>query len=272
MKNLKYIAVLFIAILGVGCEDVVDVDLNTAAPRLVIDASIDWEKGTDGSIQVVKLTTTAGFYEDEVPVVSGATVQITNSSDTVFSFIETPGTGEYVCVNFVPVIGETYELTVNTGGQVYTATETLVAAPDIDSVEQDVQSGFGEDMIQIKFFFQDNGTQDNYYMTSFETDITVYPDYDVFDDEFFQGNQTFGLYMNEDLAAGDETVLSVYGVSRQFHNYMFILLNISDGDGGPWQSPPTNVRGNIVNQTDASDFALGYFRLSEVDRMDYTVQ
>jgi hypothetical protein len=51
MKNIKYILLLMIAMFAAGCEDVVDVDLNTAAPRLVIDASIDWEKGTDGSVQ-----------------------------------------------------------------------------------------------------------------------------------------------------------------------------------------------------------------------------
>jgi hypothetical protein len=53
---------------------------------------------------------------------------------------------------------------------------------------------------------------------------------------------------------------------------MSLLLEISEGGGGPWSAPPTNVRGNLVNQTDAGNFALGYFRLSEVDKMDYIVQ
>src|SRR6476620_999796 len=101
MKNLKYFTLLFIAIFATGCEDVVDVDLDTAAPRLVIDASIDWVKGTDGTVQKVKLTTTTGFYDTVIPVVSGATVSISNSSNVIFDFIETPGTGEYVCNNFI---------------------------------------------------------------------------------------------------------------------------------------------------------------------------
>jgi hypothetical protein len=271
-KNIKYILLLMIAAFATGCEDVVDVDLNTAAPRLVIDASIDWEKGTDGSVQTIRLTTTTGFYEQNVPVVSGATVRVTNSANTVFEFIEDTGTGNYVCTNFLPVIGETYALAVLTDGQLYTATETFIGAPDITTVEQEDDGGFSGEDKQIKFFFDDNGAQNNFYMTGFETSITVFPEYIVFDDEFTQGQQNFGLYISEDLESGDEMVFSLYGISERFMNYMAILSEISAGDGGPWSSPPTNVRGNLVNETDRSNFALGYFRLSEVDKMNYIVQ
>ena len=61
---------------------------------------------------------------------------------SIFTFIETPGTGEYVCTNFEPVIGETYTLKVIIGSQVYSATEKLIASPEIASIEQDEESGF----------------------------------------------------------------------------------------------------------------------------------
>src|SRR6476660_7298258 len=162
MKNIKYILLLMVAVIAASCEDVVEVDLNTAAPRLVIDASINWEKGTDGSTQTIRLTTTTGFYNPQVPIVSGATVTVTNSANTVFDFIEQPDTGNYVCTNFSPVIGETYTLAVFTGGQLYTATETLIAAPDITTVEQEDDGGFSGEDKQIKFFFDDNGAEDNF--------------------------------------------------------------------------------------------------------------
>ena len=58
MKKYTLILVLFLTFGLVSCEEVIDVDLDTAAPRLVIDASLKWEKGTDGSTQKIKLTTT----------------------------------------------------------------------------------------------------------------------------------------------------------------------------------------------------------------------
>ncbi len=68
----------------------------------------------------------------------GATVQITNSANTVFDFFSGSGfTGEYVCTNFVPVINENYTLTVQYNGQTYSATNTLYATPEILYVEQE---------------------------------------------------------------------------------------------------------------------------------------
>ena len=72
-----------------SCEDVIDVELDTAAPRLVVEASIDWEKGTDGSYQKIKLTTTTDYFGTEIPTVSNAIVSITNlNSGQIFTFLD----------------------------------------------------------------------------------------------------------------------------------------------------------------------------------------
>jgi hypothetical protein len=102
MKIYQLTLVVLITLFLSSCEDVIQVDLDTATPRLVIEASIQWQKGTTGNDQKVKLTTTTGFYSQTIPTVSGATVFITNSSNVVFDFIETPNSGEYLCSSFVP--------------------------------------------------------------------------------------------------------------------------------------------------------------------------
>ena len=50
-----------------SCEDVIDVDLNESEPRLVIEASINWFKGTQGNEQSIKLSLSAPFFEENVP-------------------------------------------------------------------------------------------------------------------------------------------------------------------------------------------------------------
>ena len=62
MKKLALYIVLFLAIISSSCEDVIAVDLNTAPPKLVVTAAINWKKGTSGKQQKVILTTTTGFY------------------------------------------------------------------------------------------------------------------------------------------------------------------------------------------------------------------
>lgn len=145
MKILKKILILTIGVFLVACEDVIIVDLDTAAPRLVIDASIDWVKNSVGNEQKVILSTTTGYYSNEFPTVLGANITVVNSLGVIFNFTEeTPNTGEYACSNFEPVIGETYTLTIALNGETYTATETLMATPVIeDTFEQNNAEGFG---------------------------------------------------------------------------------------------------------------------------------
>ena len=274
MKNIFYITALFFSLFLTSCEEVIDVDLDTAAPRLVIDASINWEKGTLGNEQKIKLTTTTGYYNPTIPVVGGATVFITNSTGTQFTFAETPGTGEYVCTNFFPEVGETYVLTVINDGQTYKATETLYPASEIDTIAQDNEGGFLNEDVEIRFFFQDNPLVDNFYLIRFDSNHIPYPDYDVLDDEFFQGNQMFGIFSDEDLVPGDVVGIKLYGISERYYNYMEILISMAEGGsgGGPFQTPPVSLRGNIVNQNNEANYPLGYFRLGEVSKFDYTVQ
>ncbi|MGH2664286.1 DUF4249 domain-containing protein [Flavobacterium sp.] len=274
MKNiLTYIIVIVTSLSFIGCEDVVDVDLDTAPPKLVIDASIKWVKGTPGNEQKVKLTTTTGFYNSTIPTVSGATVFITNSANTVFNFIETPNTGDYICTNFTPVINENYTLTVISEGQTYTASEKLYASPEIDDIEQSIFPGIGDEQIQVKFYYQDNGAEDNFYLIGFKNSNITFPEYGVAPDEFFQGNQMFGFYTDEDLKANDILDLSLQGISERYSNYMTKLLNIAGtNEGNPFTSPPATLRGNITNQTNKSNYPLGYFSLGETDTASYVVQ
>ena len=129
MKRFNKILMLTIGLLLVACEDVIEVDLDTATPRLVIDASIDWVKNTLGNEQKIILSNTTGYYSNDFPTVSGANITVTNTTGTVFDFIEASVTGEYICTNFEPIIGETYTLSIQLNGETYTATETLIANP-----------------------------------------------------------------------------------------------------------------------------------------------
>lgn len=273
MKRFSGILILVFSIILVSCEKVIHVDLATAAPRLVIDASIDWLKNTTGHEQRIQLSTTTGYYDEAFPTVSGATIFITNSVNTVFSFPETANAGEYLCTDFKPVIGETYKLTVILNGVTYTATETLIGTPEIDpAIIQNNAGGFAGDEIEVQFTYQDDGTQNNYYMTSVKTNRIVYPQYFLESDERYQGNKMVQFYSHEDLAKGDSLNIKLHGTSKRFFEYFTKILLAAGSDSGPFPTTPTAVKGNIINQTHPENMALGYFRLSEVTTRDYTVQ
>lgn len=271
MKNL--IIVLLTAILFSGCTDVADIPLNTANPKLVIDASLIWQKGTTGNNQEIKLSRTTDFYTNIIPTVSGATIYVTNSTNVIFNFIETPNTGIYKCTNFVPIIDETYTLSVISNGQRYTASESFKSVAPITSVTQEIQSGFGTDFLKIKTFFNDPVNAENYYLYKYKFANNLKPEYSIDDDKFFQGNTFFSLVLEEKTNPGEQVEITHYGISKAYYNYMNILLSVAGSSGGgPFQTPPATVRGNIKNQTNFDNYPLGYFRISEADVRNYTIQ
>jgi hypothetical protein len=278
MKKFQlYIAIIITSLSITSCEDVINVDLDTADPKLVIDAVINWQKGTAGNEQKIKLSTTTSFFSDLIPAATGATVTITNTSSplailSVFNEIGT--TGEYVCSTFDPVLNDEYKLTVVYNGQTFTSIAALFPTPAIESTKQTLIPGFGgAEVYKVEFFFQDNGAEDNFYLVGVRNSNIAFPEYDVLSDEFFQGNLMFGLYIDEDLKKDDVLELSVQGISEKYNNYMSKLLSISGGTGGsPFATPPATLRGNIVNQTNPNEYPLGYFHLSEIDTKTYTIE
>lgn len=273
MKKITLFLVILIAVLTTSCEEVIPVDLNTAPSKLVVTAAINWKKGTSGKQQKVILTTTTGFYSTEIPRVSQATVTIKNSNNVVFNFVESAVKGEYVCSNFIPVLNQTYTLTIISKGATYTATETLKPVASITDIIQNNQGGFTGDKVEIKTYYNDPSDEPNYYLYKYTYSNQVKSNFYVDHDEFFDGNRFFSISQNDDLKKGDKIEVIHYGISKSYYNYMNILVTISSNSGGsPFQSPPATVKGNIINTTNTADFPLGYFSLSEVDVKNYTIQ
>jgi hypothetical protein len=273
MKKSNLIIALIALIFLNSCEDVVQVDLKTTTPKLVVEAAIIWYKNSTGNAQRIKLTTTTDFYNNVIPAVSDATVFIKNSTDTIFNFEEVDETGEYICTNFKPEINETYTLTIINNGETYTATEILKSVAPITKIEQNNEGGFTGNDIEIKTYYDDPSDETNYYLYKYSYTDEEKQNYYVDEDSFFQGNQFFSISQNDEIKIGDEIIVTHFGVSKSYYNYMNVLLSIAgSGGGSPFQSPLATVRGNIINTINPKNYALGYFSLCETDIRRYVIK
>lgn len=269
----KFISIVLILISLTSCEDVIDLNLNTSEPRLVIDASINWFKRTSGNEQKIKLTLTAPYFETTVPPANGAQIIVKDSDNNIFNFVEESNSGIYKNNDFIPEINKTYTLEIIYKGETYTATETLKSVAPIEYVEQKNDAGFSGNETELKAYYTDPVEEENYYFFEFKSDLAKVPSLEVYKDEFTNGNQIFGFYSEEDLNSGNQVIIRNYGVSKRFYEFMFLLLQQNSPDsGGPFETQPATIRGNIINQTNSDNFPLGYFRLSEVDELIYTVE
>lgn len=262
MRKITYI--ICSLILFTSCEDVVQIDVPTEEPRLVIDASLSFFNPGDPSMDEsnIKLSLTAPFFDSSIPAVGNATVFITNLEDnTVTLFPESGIMGVYRPENglFRPRFNIDYELTVIYAGETYNATTRYIPSVPIDAVEQGDGVLFDGDETEVIISFTDDGNRDDFYLFDFDFDL-----YLANEDKFYQGQQFNFSYFYEEMVVGQQITIKILGIDQRFFTYMELLIEQSgQNSGGPFEAPPASVRGNIVNTANPDNFALGYFNLSE---------
>ncbi|SDS50401.1 protein of unknown function [Maribacter dokdonensis] len=279
MKNyIKPIVALFTVILT-GCTDVIDVDVQTDTLRLVVEASLDWEKGTTGNDQEITLRTSTPFFDTQSTNVTGAEVTVTNNATgEVFRFTD-QNDGTYTTSTFQPQLFATYTLEIVYNGERYVAEDTMNPVPNITDIYQDTEDGFDDEAIELHIVFTDFEDEGDNYLFKFERPQDLLPTLETGDDEFINGNEVDWWYEIDDdedeeikpLLPGDVVNISMHGISRSYFNYMDIVID-QIGGVGIFEATPVDVRGNCINTTNPDNYAHGYFRVTETNRVSYTVE
>ena len=281
MKTYFKSIIAIVTIIFTSCTDVVDVEVPTAAPRLVIEASIDWEKGTLGNEQTIKLSESTPYFDSTTTsIVIGASVKITNDSDNTEFIFADQNNGEYTNTNFIPVLNQSYTLEVVYENETYIAKETLTSVVDIAEITQSREGGFNSDALEVNVYFNDPPDEENFYLFRFQEEGDLLPELEDYSDEFTNGNLVTNFYEKEDdedinqeeFEAGDVVYINLYGISEQYYNYMSLLLEQYYSVGDPFSTTPVALRGNCVNTTNPDNYGLGYFRLTEVVKTSYTFE
>ncbi|MGM0634515.1 MAG: DUF4249 domain-containing protein [Bacteroidota bacterium] len=265
----KIIPFLALVLFFSSCIDEVEIDLESSTPRLVIDAGLQWQKGTSGNEQEIKLSKSRDFFDDQPVYVSGAIIYVEDENGNVFHFEEMDA-GTYQTTDFIPEIGATYHLYVEAEGEEYEATETLTPVTEITNITESEDGGFGGGNREVRIYYNDPAGVENFYLSKFYTGFLAYPDASIYNDEFTDGSEASLSFSDEDLSIGDEVTIQLIGISEAYFNYLNRLF--SQVGGNPFDSQPASVRGNIVNQTNQDNFCFGYFSISEVDQEIYEIQ
>lgn len=237
-------------ILFSGCEKVIDVDLNSVSPEIVIEGSVTDQAGPYS----VTLSKTVNFDEPNVfPPVSGAVVTISDNLGNTDVLSEGPS-GTYKTTTLTGVPGRNYFLKVETGGKEYQATSSLASPVAIDTVLVDSIS-FGPNsnkFLQVKF--TDPAGIDNYYRIVEIINGDTLSIINLSSDEFEDGDQiTVPVFSDEDpkLESGDTVEVLLLSIDKNVFDYFLELISVINGGGS--SAAPANPTSNISNN------ALGYF-------------
>ncbi|WP_033960882.1 DUF4249 domain-containing protein [Psychroserpens jangbogonensis] len=273
------IVVILASIIFTSCTDVIDVDVPEAESRLVIEASIDWEKGTSGSDQTIKLSKSTPYFEQQSVPATGASVKVTNANDGTFFIFDDQNNGAYTTNSFIPELNQSYTLEIIYIGETYTATETLTPVVDIEDIYQSMDKGIS-DVLEINVDFQDPANEENFYFFKIQEQADALPTLFDIKDEFVDGN-LINIFNErdededinqEEYQPGDSVDIEFHGISEQYFEYISLLIIQFEATDNPFGTIPVPLKGNCINESNRNKDAFGYFRLTEVVKSTYIFQ
>lgn len=270
-KTTLYLYIL--SLFFISCEEVVQIEVPSITPKLIIDASFQvfFNETPITANTTVKLSKSADYFDNIIPSVSNANVYLTNTSNNVrIDYVDENSDGNFKpIIDFIPEDNIEYQLTVIYEDETYIANATKIKTPTLISVVQGDRSLFSGKETEVIVTFSDDETQENYYLFDFSNNI-----YNVLEDRFFNGiDYSFSAFYQEDeIELPADVVVKMTGISKEYYTYFRVLLSQGgQGGGGPFQTPPTSLLGNIVNNTNFENFPLGYFHISETDTFNISL-
>lgn len=249
--------ILFILLLLTACTKVIDLDLDDAEKKYVIEGSVTNQAGGCK----VRISQTKNFDENNhFPGISGAIVRITDNTSGAATTLTETSEGVYEDPSFVGISGRTYTLDVNigNGSELFTATSTMPQAVNMDTTYVSNENLFGEIWQLTNVEFSDPPGIANQYRFVQHIDGVKTKQIFINNDDISDGKRfTTKLYMEpgteeeDKLQPNDEVQIEMMCIDAAIYAYWFSLEQGATGESE--NATPSNPVTNIVGG------ALGYF-------------
>ncbi len=284
-----------------SCEDVIEVEVPTEPPRLVVEGLIRVDVDQQFAPVEIRLTQTAEFFGTIEPVTDAINVVIVlqelengipTGETTTSSLAQVdPGSGIYIPdptfdedqrieVSTITENDILYTLLIEWQDRFYAAQTQYSPTVPIDNLSQGDQTLFEGDETEIIVAFTDDPDADNYYIFDFG-----FGNYLPSLDTFYQGQEfSFSYFYDEELEPGTELTIGILGADLEFFNYMSQLTTQAELGDNPFQVPAATVRGNVFDVTDIDNiddfdnadqpevFPLGFFAVVQQYTANITIE
>lgn len=296
MRRYSYIGVLMLLLI-LGCEEVIEVDTPTEAPRLVVDGIIRVDTTQEFLPVAIKLSETNNFFSAIKPVSAVESFVIIlqfekdgNPAGTrTCSLTEiTPGSGIYepdpsfdtdqrILVDTILEYDTFFTMVITYNGRRYAAQTHYVPAVPINEVLLGENVLFNTEETEVVVRYTDMPDVDNYYIFDFGSGNFL-----PTEDTFYKGQDfEFSYFYDELFEPEKEVEVKLLGADQALYNYMNLLIQQEGNQNGPFGTPVATVRGNVFEVThldnnqifdntgDPLAFPLGYFAV--VQEFSYTL-
>lgn len=279
MQIKQIIPVGFMLIFFAACTERVNIDLEEAGEsKLAVFAEITNEVKAHA---VYLNKSMPYFYNEETPVITGATVSISDGTTTVGleEDAEDPG-NYYTPTDYAGVPGKTYRLNitnldVNDDGisESYTAETIMKKTIPVKGVAVAYNGNW--DGWDVALYASEPGETKDFYLFKVYKNGVLFSDtisnYRVYDDKFFNGKDLEGVIVQffdeekgETVKRGDVVMLEVAGITEEYFHFVDALKEEVSERYPMFSGPAANLEGNISNG------ALGFFAAMAVSKGSVT--
>ena len=287
----------FFIFLVTSCEDVVEIDTPTDEPRLIVNALMRVDVDQPNFPAEIRVSLTSNFFEEnpvtdvdnmviigetfdeDGVIISTGVVEYLPKEEGTGIYIPDPNQSDGISTGIVD-FDILFTLVITRGERRYAAQTKYVPSVPIDNLEIGDGTLFDDDETELIVTFTDDPDRDNYYLFDFG-----FGEFLPTEDRFIQGQQfTFSYFYDQTFEPGTVLNVSILGADLTFYNYMNVLIEQTDGQQGPFQTPVATARGNVFDITGLDNidlfdnverpevFPLGYFAIVQEYRDSITVQ
>lgn len=296
VKKKYALTLLTLSVVLFSCEKVINPELQSAAPVLVVEAWIN----NKPERQVVQLTMTQPYFDLSAPKgVRGAIVEITDDLNNVYSFIDDgTNTGTYQWVpasgQVFGAVGRKYNLSVRTGGETFVSSSAMKRTTAVDSITFTVKPDFQfpDGSYIAEFWGQDPvGQGDTYWIKAYKNGVELGKPSEIilaYDAGFSEGGNfdaaTFIPPLRQGInpvekdpkddrknlppyVKGDSVFVEIHSISNAAFDHMQqvkIQTQRNGGFGALFARPIDNVSTNIFNSSPSGSKVVGFFNVSAV--------
>ncbi|MCX6311395.1 MAG: DUF4249 domain-containing protein [Bacteroidetes bacterium] len=246
MKKIFFPFLIINALLFSSCTKVINIDLNSKDPQIVIEGNISDQPGP----YTISITQSVNFSQsNSFPAVTGASVTVSDNLGNSEVLTEV-SPGIYHTTTTQGVSGRTYYMTVVTNNKTYLAQSTIPTLVTLDTLILEPNNSIGPPFYIIPFFLDPVGSG-NYYRCIETIDHVRVKGSFLYDDQFNDGlvNGQPILNFSDSLNPGDTVIVELQCVDKASYMYFFSLDQTISGQSGAPANPVSNI----------SNSALGYF-------------
>ncbi|MGC9352189.1 MAG: DUF4249 domain-containing protein [Mariniphaga sp.] len=243
---------LLLLFIFIGCERVIDVDLNESNPQIVIEGNLSYN---DAELEVRISKTGSYFSTTQIEKVNDAEVYLVNSEGTRVE-AEAFGNGIYKIENYPLEQKKEYHLFIESEGQKYDAKSTLHPPVKIDSLGFEYQKDvrFFEGGYRLLLYFSDPPDEENFYRIKVFKNEELFNSVDdliVFDDSGLNGKGIQVTLRRQLFDVGDTAYVQFLTIDEKSFLYFSTFREMANTN--PGSPAPANPISNFSNG------ALGYF-------------